>query len=164
MIGLWRLLLLLAGLLFTSQASALCTLVCSCTVSTTAVVFSAHNPLSPSANDMTGKVRVDCGGVAGLAIPYTIAISAGTSGSMAARQMASGAKRLSYNLFTTNGRTTVWGDGSGSTATVGGGFVLDLLGLAPPHDVTVYGRIPGAQGTVAPGAYTDTLVVTLTYF
>lgn len=42
--------------------------------------------------------------------------------------------------------------------------MLDLLGLAPPHDVTVYGRIPGAQGAVAPGAYTDTLVVTLTYF
>ncbi len=159
-----RVMLLLAGLLFASPASALCTLICSCTVSTTAVVFGSYNPLSASNNDMTGKVRVACGGIAGLAIPYSVALGAGTSGSMAGRQMASGAKRLSYNLYTTNGRTTVWGDGSGSTATVGGSITLDLLGLSAPQEVTVYGRIPGSQGTVAPGAYTDTLVVTLTYF
>lgn len=162
--ALLRAALLLASLLLAQQAHALCTLVCSCTVTTTPLAFTAHNPLSVSSNDITGNVRVDCGGVVGLAIPYSIALSAGTSGSMAGRQMAFGAKRLGYNVFTTTGRTTVWGDGSGSTATVGGSFALDVLGLAPSQNVPIYGRIPGGQNSVVPGTYTDTLVVTLTYF
>ncbi|MET0209865.1 MAG: spore coat U domain-containing protein [Burkholderiaceae bacterium] len=162
--ALLRALLLTAGLLCAQQAHALCTLVWACVVSTTPMVFTAHNPLVAANNDITAKVRVDCGGIVGLAIPYSVAFSAGTSGSMAARQMASGTKRLAYNLYTTTGRTTVWGDGSGSTATVGGGFLLDLLGLAPPQELTIFGRIPGSQTGVAPGSYADTLVVTLTYY
>lgn len=159
-----RLAALLLGLCGCASAHALCTLVCSCTVSTTSVVFGAHNPLLAANNDSTGNVRVTCGGVVGLLIPLTISIGAGTSGTMAGRQMANGANRLNYNVYTTSGRTTVWGDGSGATATVGGSITLNVLGSAPPLDFPVYGRIPGSQGSVAPGSYADTLVVTLTYF
>lgn len=159
-----RCIVLVACLLSTTSAHALCTLVCSCSASTTSVVFAAHNPLSASNNDSTGKVTVSCGGVAGLAIPYTVALGAGVNGTMAARKMASGAARLNYNLYTTSGYATVFGDGSGSTATVGGNFLLNVLGTAPAQDIIVYARIPGSQTSVAPGSYTDTLVVTLTYF
>jgi spore coat protein U-like protein len=42
--------------------------------------------------------------------------------------------------------------------------LLNALGTSTPQDYTVYGRIPGPQTSVAPGAYSDSLVVTLTYF
>ena len=155
---------LVISLMLAPPAHALCIGACSCTASATPLVFSAHNPLVVSNNDISGTVRVACGGVAGLLIPYSVAISAGTSGSMAGRQMASGANRLGYNLYTTAGRSTVWGDGSGSTATVSGSVLLDVLGMSLPQDLPVFGRIPGGQYSVAPGSYSDTLVVTLTYF
>lgn len=164
LIAVLRCAVLFFGFVLARDASALCTLVCSCTATTTGIVFPTYNPLSSGNVDSVGNVRVACGGVVGLGIPYTVTLSAGTSGSMSNRQMAAGAARLSYNLFISNGYSTVWGDGSGATGTVSGGFALDVAGLAPPQDNTVYGRIPGNQMTVAPGVYADTLVVTLTYY
>ena len=159
-----HLVLLLVGGLCAQGAQALCTVTCTCTVSTTSLIFSGYNPLSASNVDSTGNVRVACGGIAGLAIPYSVAISAGGGASMTNRQMASGINKLSYNLYVSSAYAAIWGDASGGTQTVSGGFLLDVLGSATPQDLTVYGRIPGGQTTVKPGSYTDTLVVTLTYY
>lgn len=52
---------------------------------------------------------------------------------------------------------SVWGDGSGGTATVSG-----ALALPGAIDHTVYGRLPARQN-VGAGAYTDTLTVTLNF-
>jgi spore coat protein U-like protein len=161
----WLLVLLLA--LPAGEAWALCTLVCSCSVSTTNLNFGSINPLSPSATDSTGSVVVDCGGVAGLLIPYRIDLNAGSAGgTYASRRMKSGAvNAIQYNLYTDNTRTTVWGDGTGGSQPVNGGFLLDVLGLAPAQTNWVYGRVPGSQTTVVPANnYADTISVTLTYY
>jgi spore coat protein U-like protein len=158
-----RLVALTAALVTAQGAQALCVL-CICTVTTTSMVFAPQNPLSSSNNDSTGNVRVTCGGVASIALTYTVALSAGVSNAMTSRQMSNGANRLGYNLYTSNTFGTVWGDGTGGTAMGSGGFALDLAGLAPPQDLTVYGRIPGGQSGVVPGSYSDTLVVTVSYF
>lgn len=44
------------------------------------------------------------------------------------------------------------------------GVTLDVLGLSPTQTFYVYGRIPGRQLTAVPGAYSDTISVTLTYY
>jgi spore coat protein U-like protein len=81
--------------------------------------------------------------------------------------MTSGASRLNYNLYTTAARTVVWGDGSGSTATVPAylaAFALNgnqTLAFNNPN-LTIYGRIPPNQ-TAATGLYADTITVTLTF-
>ena len=51
------------------QAHALCTLVCSCSVSVTSVAFGTYNVFSPTPLTGTGSVDVSCGGVAGLLVP-----------------------------------------------------------------------------------------------
>jgi spore coat protein U-like protein len=157
-----RALLLIASMLAASQSHAICAL-CVCTVTTTSLVFAAHNPLVASNNDSSGNVRVSCGGVASIGLTYSVALSAGVNGTMAVRKMASGANRLNYNVYTSSGYSTVWGDGTGATQMVNGSVALDVLGLSPPQDWPVYGRIPGGQSGVAPGTYADTLIVTLTY-
>lgn len=148
---------------FAAPAHALCLApLCTCSVSTTSMAFGTYNPLSGLPADGTGSVRMQCGGVAGLLIPYQVAMGAGGSGNVNARQLASGPNRLNYGLYADAARVTGWGDGVGLGA-LNAGILLDVLGLAPPKLHTVYGRIPAGQAAV-PGLYADTLSVVVTYY
>ncbi len=69
-------------------------------------------------------------------------------------QVASGASRLPYNLYTDASYNLVWGDKSAGTAVVGGS--------AATASHTVYGRIPRKQN-VGAGVYADTVVVTVSF-
>jgi len=142
-------------------------------VSATGVAFGAYNRLSMASADSTGTVTAQCTGGGGLLsaenVSYTIQLNAGSSGSFSPRMMASGANLLNYNLYTTSARTTIWGNGSGGTSTIGGAFTLGTCALfvlcsneteSRPH--TVYGRIPAGQNVPA-GSYSDTITVTVTY-
>jgi spore coat protein U-like protein len=71
--------------------------------------------------------------------------------------MTSGANLLNYNIYTTAARTTVWGNGTGGTAAIGG------TGSGVAQAVTVYGRVGSGQTSVPAGAYADTVAVTITY-
>jgi spore coat protein U-like protein len=146
------------------HASALCTVLCACSASTTSVSFGVYNPLSGSPLDSTGNVRVTCGGVAGLLVPYQIALGKGANSSnFSPRKTASGANRLNYDLYTDPAHASIWGDGiNEGTQTVSGFITIILLGPTP-QDHTIYGRIPGGQTTVSPGSYSDAVVVTVTY-
>jgi spore coat protein U-like protein len=135
----------------------------TCTASATAVNFGAYHPQSATALDSSGTVTLQCAAhPVALLLGYTIALSAGSSGSLASRQLRAGAAVLQYQLYTNAARTTPWGDGSGSTQLVAGGLTLGLLTAANvPH--TVYGRMPARQTSAVVGAYTDSIVVTVTY-
>jgi spore coat protein U-like protein len=121
----------------------------SCTVSATPVTFGIYVPTSASPTDSTGTVTVDCAWSTG----YAVALSTGASGSYASRQMRHGGARLAYQLYADAARTTVWGNGSGGTIVEHGDC---------DHSFPVYGRIPARQ-LVTPGAYLDTIVVTVTF-
>jgi spore coat protein U-like protein len=132
----------------------------SCTVSATPVSFGSYNVFNATPLDATGTIRVSCTGLVGLLVSYNIKLSAGLSGSYAPRQMANGANRLNYNLYTDATRLTVWGDGSAWTSFVSNTITLLLLGVTVNH--TVYGRVPALQN-VAVGSYSDNITVTLTF-
>jgi spore coat protein U-like protein len=68
--------------------------------------------------------------------------------------MTSGLHQLLYNLYTDATLSTVWGDGTGHSATVNATQVAGI------H--TVYGRIPARQNAHV-GVYNDTIVITLTF-
>lgn len=158
----WSLLCLL--LLHLPAAQALCVgPLCSCTVSTSNVVFGAVNPIAIGSTDSTGSVRVTCGGTVGLLIPYQIELGAGGSGNTATRRMYSGAQTMNYGLYSDSSRLANWGDIAHGTA-ISGSVLLDALGLAPAVTHTVYGRISSGQTTTVPGVYADTITVTVTYY
>lgn len=145
-------------------ARALCVgPVCSCTLSTSPVAFGTVNPLAAGATLGVGNVRMSCGGVAGLLIPYRIDLGPGASGNVGARRLYAGANTLAYNLYSDAARSTVWGDGSAGSP-VNGSILLDVLGLSPAVNHAVYGRIPSGQTSTVPGSYGDTVTVTLTYY
>ena len=139
----------------------------TCTVAATGVSFGAYVISLVTPTDSSGNVTVTCnyvppGGAVGVNI--TTALSTGISGTYSPRQMASGPARLNYNLFVDAARTFVWGNGLSGTRvatdsfTVGPGVGNGTRASALP----VYGRVP-AQQLVGTGAYSDTIVVTVTF-
>jgi spore coat protein U-like protein len=73
-------------------------------------------------------------------------------------KLLTGSDFLDYNLFRDNGRTSIWGDGTGGSSSQ---FILFLIANTP-RILTVYGRIPPGQD-VSVGQYSDVLTVTVTF-
>ena len=136
--------------------------VANCSTSATSLAFGSYNPFTVTALDSTGTVTVSCslGGLLSLLVSYEIKLSAGGSGSYATRRMSSGINTINSNLYTTRGRTTIWGNGSGGTGSVSDGY---LLGLGTTvRNYTVHGRVPAKQNARA-GSYLDSVTVTVEY-
>lgn len=148
------------GLVPTAAADAAGCLVCICSVSTTNLSFGTYNPAGSSPTTATATVSASCISVS---IPMNasvdLALSAGTSGNAAARQMANGTARLNYNIYQDAGYATVWGNNSngGSSQSM---LINNLLNFNATK--TAYGRIPAHQ-YVKTGAYSDSIVVTFTF-
>ena len=135
-----------SGSTFTATVNA------TCNVSAANINFGSAGVLSANINS-TGTVTPQCTN----STPYNIGLNAGTAtgATVTTRKMTNGAATVAYRLYSNSGRTTNWGNTVG-TDTVGG------AGTGNNQSYTVYGRVP-AQTTPAPAAYTDTIVVTVTY-
>jgi spore coat protein U-like protein len=131
------------------------TVTANCTVSTSALAFGNVDSTSAANVDAAGGLTITC--TNGSAWAASAGVGGGSGASFANRKMTAGANLLNYTLYTSAARTTVWGDGTGSTATIGG------TGTGSAQAVTVYGRVPGGQTTVPIGAYADVVAVTVTY-
>jgi len=134
------------------------TITSACTVSGSALNFgSAIDPLSSTTPlDATSTVTVTCSNTT----PYTVSLNAGAnaggSSNFSTRTMKSGSDTLAYQLYLDAGRATVWGDGTASSSARNG------TGSGSAQSLTVYGRLP-SLANVVPGAYTDTVTVTISY-
>ena len=84
---------------------------------------------------------------------YTISIDGGGAGDPTQRVMHSGGNTVRYDLYSNPGRTAPWGTDAGS--------VVAGTGTGTEQGQTVYGSIP--PQAAAPGHYTDTVVVTISY-
>ena len=132
----------------------------SCSVNVTGMAFGNYSPLDNQPSDSVGTVTVACTNLIAIFVNFTVKLSPGVAGGYQPRQLASGTGHLSYNLYTDPLRSTVWGNGSGGTATQSLGALIAIGSGALP--LTVYGRIPAKQN-VAPGLYSDTIIATVEY-
>jgi spore coat protein U-like protein len=134
------------------------TVVKTCSVSAGALAFTNYTPGGGAVTN-SSTVNVNCTKTT----PFTVALNGGTTtgGTVAQRLMANGANTLEYNLFTTNTYATVFGDGSGTSATQSS----TGAGVATAVPFTVWGQLPDSANNknAVPGAYTDTITVTVTY-
>jgi spore coat protein U-like protein len=142
----------------TSQAlfNVSATVAANCLVTAENIDFGSYD--GTTALTANGAVKVRCSN----GHPFTIALSAG-GGSFAQRLLTDGANNLEYNLFTSADFGTIWGDGSGSTVTVGD--VGEGMSAAREISHTVYGQLANsAANQDAPaGTYGDVITVTVTY-
>lgn len=153
-------LLLLACAATTVQAG-------DCTVSASPISFGTYDPITITGPvDSNGSVRVDCDattiGEFLFGVNVAIALNQGSSGTYAARTLRQPPSSiLQYNLYTTAARTTVWGNGSGGTQTVGG-TVGGLFGGPNPLTFAVFGRVPPGQDPNI-GLHSDLITVTVVF-
>lgn len=129
----------------------------TCSTTATALAFGAYTPGSGALTN-TSTISVKCT----KNTAYTVALNAGNAGgTLTQRLMASGANKLQYNLYTSAALTTIFGDGTGGSATSAGTGAGD--GTA--NTLTVYGQLPDSatNQTAIPGSYSDTVTVTVSY-
>ena len=133
---------------FTASA----TVITSCGVSASNINFGTLGFIS-SNFDSNGAVTALCTNGS----PYNVGLSAGngSGATVAARKMTNGANTVTYSLYTTISRTTVWGNTIGTNT-------LSGTGTGTNQTLTVYGRVP-PQTTPPVGTYSDTVVVTVTF-
>jgi spore coat protein U-like protein len=134
---------------FTVQA----TIQAQCLINSASTLdFGTQGVLSANV-DQQSTIAVQCTNTT----PYNIGLNAGTGtgATVATRKLTSGGATINYTLYSDSAHTTVWGN-TVSTDTVA------ATGTGASVNFTVYGRIP-AQSTPAPGSYTDTITVTVTY-
>lgn len=141
----------------TANLSVSATIVNNCTIITTPVSFSTYDPIGANAtaddDNGTGTVTIACtrGTIA------TIGLGPGNNASGTARRMLNGTSNyLTYELYQSSARTTVWGNA---------GAALYSPGAAPskaPRTFSVYGRIFAGQDLPA-GNYVDTVQATVNF-
>lgn len=139
----------------------------ACELDVAPMSFGIYDTLSPLGSQVTGSVTVSCRLLdpnAAERIGYSIALGPGT-GSYARRTMqAPGtSETLGYNIHLRSvSPATVWGDGTGGTVTANGSMTINKNSDRRPLVLPLVGAIPPLQA-VAPGVYTDTLTVTVTW-
>jgi spore coat protein U-like protein len=141
------------GATATTTFTVSATVVASCLVVATDLVFGDYNPTSALNLDGVNTVTVTC--TTGTA--YTIGLNAGMGdgASVETRKMTSGGNTLEYTLYQDTSRTVLWGNTIGT----------DTLGAtagAVPTVHNVYGRVFSEQAAPS-GVYTDTITVTVDF-
>ncbi len=155
----WRMLLWMAA------AGALPATAATCSVAASPLAFGSYQSNQAHAIDSAGSLTVSCTRAALDAAPVTVSyeldISRGGSGNFTNRELQSGASRLQYGIYRDPLRSIAWGDGSAGSARVSSSLTVSAsLTATAVH--TVYGRLFGRQNVI-PGAYSDSITVTMNY-
>lgn len=134
------------------------TVISSCNVSGSTLNFgNSIDPLAAAVPlDASSTMTVQCTNTTPYAVSLNAGANAGGASAFANRNMKHGSYTLGYQLYLDSGRSTVWGDGTASSSTLTG------TGTGGNQTLTIYGRLPSLTGAV-PGAFTDTVTVTITY-
>lgn len=130
-----------------------------CSVTSTPIIFSNYDVFSTLPLDTTANLAISCSNPDNKPLQITVSISSGNSGGFNPRQLAYAGSGLpmSYYLFIDPSRTTIWGDGTGGTATLNRPMARNT-----PVNAVIYGRAPARQNLKA-GSYSDSLLVTVTW-
>jgi spore coat protein U-like protein len=124
----------------------------SCTVSNVGTNFGTVNPTVTTT--ATGNLNVNCSN----GLPYSLDLGSGLNpaAANANRQMANGANRLGYNIYTNNTFITVWG------STMAGGVSQSFTGTGANQTITSYLKIP-VQAVPPTAVYTDIVTITAVF-
>jgi spore coat protein U-like protein len=145
----------------TSNLTVQITITASCTINAATLDFGSNpgTTLVAANIDASSTVSVTCTSGS----PYSIGMDNGANASGAQRRMKTGANFLNYNLYVDAGRTNAWTTAaSNSTCTTANSCALGT-GNGSAQSVSIYGRVPSIGTAPPPGAYTDTVLMTITY-
>jgi spore coat protein U-like protein len=120
----------------------------TCSISASDMAFGSITTGTTSNTDATSSLTVNCSS----GTPYTIALGNGNHYS-GGRRMKSGDANINYFLYSDSARSSQWNSTLVKTGTGSGG----------DQSLEVFGRIPAGQSVPFVGAYSDTVIATVTY-
>lgn len=133
------------------------TVLSACVVTGGTLPFGSLDPVTTSgAVNASTTLSVQCSNSTAYTVALDAGLNAGGTANFSSRRLSNGSGTIDYQLYRDSARSIVWGDGTASSSTVTG------TGNGSAQSLTVYGRIP-ALGTAAPGAYTDTVTILVTF-
>lgn len=124
----------------------------TCSVSVSPVAFGSVRP--GEAREASGSLEVAC--TPGTAWTASADVGTGPGASHARRKMSGSRGQIAYSLYPA-GERNPWGDGSGSSATIGD------TGTGERRSYPIRGRISGGQDDLPSGEYSDLVTVTISY-
>jgi spore coat protein U-like protein len=109
---------------------------------------------------VTGSATITVKCSSGLAFKVALGPGVTSGGSISQRLLSNGSQSLQYNLYTTSGLSSIWGDGM-TGVTLSGMASSDGLATS----LTVFAELPDSavNRLAMPGIYTDLVTVTITY-
>jgi len=124
-----------------------------CSITANDLNFGSLGVLSAN-NDATTTLTATCSNTT----PYNVGLNAGSvaGSTVATRLLGNGTATLAFQLYRDAARTQVWGITVGTDTSSG-------TGTGSAQTMQVYGRIPSQANTPAPGTYSSTITVTITY-
>jgi len=145
----------------TSNLTVQITITASCTINAATLDFGSNpgTTLVAANIDASSTVSVTCTSGS----PYSIGMDNGANASGTQRRMKTGTNFLNYNLYVDAGRTNAWTTAASSTTCTTANSCALGTGNGSPQSVSIFGRVPSI-GTAPPtGAYSDTVLMTITY-
>jgi spore coat protein U-like protein len=124
----------------------------TCTVANVGINFGTIS--TASAVTTSGSLVVNCSN--GLAYSLDLDPGLNPAAANANRQMANGANRLGYNIYTSNVFITVWG------SSMAGGTSQSFTGTGANQSITAYLKTP-IQAAPPSGVYSDTVTITAVF-
>lgn len=143
----------------TSTFNATATVNASCRIlSTSDVAFGAFTPAVAGTLTANGNVQSRCTRTTAYAVSLDAGSTVGGTYAMRLMTPATGGNTdfLQYNLYTTAGLATVFGDGTAGTGTISG------TGTGAAVNTVVYGSLSLNQ-FIQPDSYSDVITATVTF-
>jgi spore coat protein U-like protein len=138
----------------TSQFSVQMTITADCQITSAGSLSFGSAGVIATNRDGTSAIVVQC--TNGTAYNVGLNEGTGTGATVATRKMTGpGAATVNYTLYSDSAHSSVWGNTVGTDT-------KSANGTGAAQSYTVYGRVL-PQTTPAPGSYSDTVTVTLTY-
>jgi spore coat protein U-like protein len=131
----------------------------TCTVNAATLDFGSTGLLASPITAST-SLSVTCS----TSTPYSIGLDNGANFSTT-RRMRQGATSnfIGYGLYTDAGLTNAWTTASSSTACATTNSCALGTGNGSAQSITVFGQVPALGTGPVPGAYADTVTITVTY-
>jgi spore coat protein U-like protein len=138
------------------------TITASCTINVATLNFGASvagTALQAGATNGSTTVSTTCTNSS----PYAIGLDNGANASSGQRRMKSGTNYINYNLYTDSGYANAWTTAASSTTCTTANSCALGTGTGSAQTTTIYGQIPTVAVAPVPGAYSDTVSMTITY-
>jgi spore coat protein U-like protein len=146
----------------TSNMTVQIEITASCTIASAPTLDFGNNAatsLLTSQVSQSTTVSVTCSNGS----PYSIGFDNGLNSSGSQRRVVYSGAYLNYNLYTDSAHTHLWTTGaSNSTCSTANSCYLGT-GTGAAQTISIYGVVPTVATAPAPGTYTDTTVMTITY-